>query len=117
MLYTVVLAMTFSIVGNLRAFGAYTTPVLMVKTGWLSFPIRSSVRGANTGIYLCWILIIRLLNKFCEFFRPDRPQIGLVRHSRWLDLNSLRRRLFSCSQIFISDCCRFLHLLSSLQVY
>ena len=69
--YTVVIVVTSYIVGNFCACGACTTPVLIVKSGWLVITIHGALGESNTGISSCLIPIIRLFNKFWWFF-PDR---------------------------------------------
>ena len=72
-LYTVVIDMTSSIVGNLSSFGSCTTPVLMIKTGWLLRLIIIYLGGFNTGTSYYLILIFPIINTFWWVFLAVSP--------------------------------------------
>ena len=106
-LYSGVIEVTSPIVVDLSTFGACYNSLLMVRNGLLFVPICVFVIGSNIVISSCLIPIIWLINKIWLIFQPDRPQIRLVRHSRFLDFNNFWRRLLSCSRLFWSDFSRF----------
>ena len=106
MLYKALSSTNYCIAGVLSTYGACTTPVLMVKFGWLFTPILGSIGGSNTGTPSCLIQYSGCSIKFGDKFCMDCLQIILVCHSHSLWLNNLQRFLLSSFRLCRSDCFR-----------